>query len=406
MSSDSSTSRLTFDQRLDTHFATLRSPSLREVLKRSAGRWQVYAAVTGSAMAMATGASAAVIHNGVEDAAADPAASVRAVSQRLASSRNVPFVNDLARATTQAQAPVILPGGIVPLFSTVNVIQSGEWISIYGTNLANATVQWNGDFPTSLGGTTVEIDGKPAYLLFVSSGQINLQVPDDMATGTVSVVVHTASGSATATVTLSQFAPSFLLLDTKHVAGIILRKDGSGAYGGGTYDILGPTGDSLGFPTVAAAPGDNVVLFSTGFGPTTPSVPAGAPYSGAATLNNAVSLYVGDVIVKTTFAGIASAGMVQLNLRIPYGLGTGDVPLQAMVGGVLSQRGVVISLRDLLIGGGGSTNVPPVTYFPILSSHPVFTSFPPGSGGAGSGGGSSQARRKAFLPKKLQFPPK
>jgi hypothetical protein len=130
-------------------------------------------------------------------------------------------------------------------------------------------------------------------------------------------------------------------------------------------------------------------------------VPAGAPYSGAANLNYPVTLYVGDVVVNTTFAGIVSAGMVQINLRIPYGLGTGDVPLQAMVGGVLSQRGVVISLKDILIAVSGSTYVPPVTYYPILSTHPVFTSFPQGSGGA-----SSQARRKAFMPKKLQFPPK
>jgi hypothetical protein len=42
-------------------------------------------------------------------------------------------------------------------------------------------------------------------------------------------------------VTLAEFAPSFLLRDNKHVAGIIPRSDGSGAYGGGTYDILGPT---------------------------------------------------------------------------------------------------------------------------------------------------------------------
>ena len=49
------------DPRLEVHFATLRAPSLKDVLKRSAGNWQMYAAVTGSAMAMATGASAAII---------------------------------------------------------------------------------------------------------------------------------------------------------------------------------------------------------------------------------------------------------------------------------------------------------------------------------------------------------
>jgi uncharacterized protein (TIGR03437 family) len=71
------------------------------------------------------------------------------------------------------------------------------------------------------------IDGRAAYLSYVSSTQIDLQVPDDSTTGAVPVVVTTASGSATSTVTLAPFGPSFFLLDNKHVAGIILRGDGS-----------------------------------------------------------------------------------------------------------------------------------------------------------------------------------
>lgn len=414
MTSGRSSSRIAFDQRLDAHFATLRSPSPREVLQRSASRWKFYAAVTGSAMAMATGVSASAIHNGVDDAAGEAVASAVAMGKQLASSRNVAFINAIKPAigragiktsqASQSQAPVISAGGIVPLFSTTSVIQAGEWISIYGSNLASGIALWNGDFPISLGGTSVTVNGKAAYLLFVSPGQINLQTPDDTATGTVSVVVTTGSGSAASTVSLSQFAPSFLLLDKRHVAGIILRKNGLGAYGGGTYDILGPTGNSLGYATVAARPGDNVVLFCIGFGPTTPFVPAGEPYSGVAPLNNKLSLYAGDVSVLTTFAGISSAGVYQINLRVPYGLGTGDISLLGMVGGLHTQAGVVISLDDPPIGTGtGTGGVPPVfSSQPIfVSSHPVFTSFPPGSGGA-----SSAARRQAYEPRKLKFPPK
>jgi hypothetical protein len=73
---------------------------------------------------------------------------------------------------------------------------------------------------------------------------------------------------ATTTVILARFAPSFNLLDTKHAAGIIIRSDSSGAYGGGSYDIIGPTGSSLGYPTVVAKAGDTVELFGVGFGPT------------------------------------------------------------------------------------------------------------------------------------------
>ena len=56
--------------------------------------------------------------------------------------------------------------------------------------------------------------------------------------------------------------------DDRHVAGVILRADGSGAYGGGAWDIVGPDGTSLGYKTVAARAGDILILFGTGFGPT------------------------------------------------------------------------------------------------------------------------------------------
>src|ERR1035438_2856934 len=44
------------------------------------------------------------------------------------------------------QAPSISNAGIVPIFSTANAIQPGEWVSIYGANLASATMTWNGNF--------------------------------------------------------------------------------------------------------------------------------------------------------------------------------------------------------------------------------------------------------------------
>jgi trimeric autotransporter adhesin len=255
-------------------------------------------------------------------------------------------LSDHVALLTPIAEPSVKPGGVVPVYSTATTIQPGEWVSIYGTNLASSTVTWNGDFPTSLGGTSVTINGKAAYLSFVSPGQIDLQAPDDTAIGTVPVVVTTANNeSATSTVTLGQFAPSFALLDTKHVAGIILRPNGSGAYGGGTYDILGPTGTSLGYPTVAAQAGDSVELFGVGFGPTTHAVPAGQAFSGVAPTTNTVQLAINGASVILTFEGLSSAGLYQFNVTIPAGLGTGDLPLVASVGGVQTQSAVVISLQ-------------------------------------------------------------
>ena len=235
-------------------------------------------------------------------------------------------------------APSITPGGIGPVFSSATTVQPGSWVSIYGSNLASSVASWAGDFPTQLAGTSVTINGKAAYLWFVSPGQINLQVPDDTTTGGVAVVVKTAGGTATSTVTLGAYGPSWNLLDGKHVAGIILRSDGG-------YDIIGPTGTSLGYKTVAAKAGDSVVLFGVGFGPTSPAVPAGKGYSGAAPISGSLSLKIGGTTVVPAFAGISGAGLYQFNLTIPAGLGTGDVALQATAGGVTTPAGVVISLQ-------------------------------------------------------------
>ena len=246
---------------------------------------------------------------------------------------------------TSVPAPLITPGGIVPIDGTAARIQPGEWVSIFGANLASSAATWNGDFPMSLGGTSVAVNGKPAYLSFVSPGQINLQAPNDTATGVVLVGVTTASGSTSAAVVLAQFSPSFLLLDTKHVAGLIIRTDSSGAYGGGTYDIIGPSGTSLGYPTVAARAGDTIELYGTGFGPTNPAEPAGVAFSEAAPTINPVTLLINGVSVIPAFAGLTGAGLYQLNLTVPSGLGTGDVSLVATVGGAQTSPTVVISLQ-------------------------------------------------------------
>ena len=148
------------------------------------------------------------------------------------------------------------------------------------------------------------VNNKPAYLWFVSPTQINMQTPDDT-TGPANILVTTAMGSYSGVAMLVAFSPSFLLLDNTHVAGIISRTDGSGAYGGGSYDILGPTGTSLGFKTVAAKAGDRVAIYGVGFGPTNPTVPAGIAFSGAAPATNPVEIRIKNTSVTPGFAGLA-----------------------------------------------------------------------------------------------------
>jgi uncharacterized protein (TIGR03437 family) len=247
-------------------------------------------------------------------------------------------------------APFLSSGGITPLDSySSGTIQPGGWVTLWGNNLASETAAWNGDFPTILAGTSVTINGKAAYLSYVGPRQINLQVPDDSTFGApVPVVVTTPAGVASTTVILAPLAPSLALLDATRVAGIILRQDGSGAYGGGSYDILGPTGNTLGYPTKAAQAGDIVELFGVGFGPTSPFVPAGQAFAGVAPSTDPVRVTIGSApatAVNPLFSGLSSAGLFQINLTIPAGAGSGDVPILATVGNTQTQAYAVISLH-------------------------------------------------------------
>lgn len=75
---------------------------------------------------------------------------------------------------TAAVPPTINSGGITEIFGSSSTIQPGSWITIKGQNLITGTTpaNWNADFPTSLGGTSVTINNQPAYLQYASPVQL------------------------------------------------------------------------------------------------------------------------------------------------------------------------------------------------------------------------------------------
>jgi uncharacterized protein (TIGR03437 family) len=231
---------------------------------------------------------------------------------------------------------------VVPVYSASTSITAGSWISIYGSNLASGTAVWNGDFPTVLGQVAVTIDSRPAYLWYVSPTQINVQVPDDSRTGTVTVAVTTPGGTATQNVTLSQYAPSLSLFNSKYPAAIVTTPGSPGNSGQG-YDIIGPPG-AFSFPTRPVKAGETLILYGVGFGPTVPAVPAGQPYSGTAYSVTVPNISIGSVPATVMFAGIVQAGLYQFNVIVPDVSG-GDLTLQASVNGFAAQSKLYITVQ-------------------------------------------------------------
>jgi uncharacterized protein (TIGR03437 family) len=213
---------------------------------------------------------------------------------------------------------------------------------IQGANLANTYPgrTWrsdevvNGNLPTALDGVSVTIDGKPAFVYYISPSQINVQAPSDSAVGTVNVVVdNNGNISAPATAQLQAVAPAFFLYPGTNYAVTSRLPD---------YALLGDPSAVPG--TVAAKPGDTVVLWGTGFGATKPAVVAGTTVSGAPTVVTAPTFTVGGVAAQviSTVLTVGSAGLYQATIQLPATVPTGAAAVQAFVGGVQTQAGVLL----------------------------------------------------------------
>ena len=241
-----------------------------------------------------------------------------------------------------SSAPVVTPSnGIVNGASFAPGLVSGAWTTISGTNLAKSTRDWadaiglDGAFPTTLDGVSVTIDGKPAFISYISPSQLNIQVPDlGGNTGPVSVVVKTADGeSVPSTAIATQELPglfTYRLNGETYPAAV--RADST---------VIGPVGAP---GVVPAKPGDMVLFFGTGFGPTSPAVAPGKVFSGAAPLVSPVSMRIGGVPVTLAFAGLSSSGLYQFNVIIPE-LPNGERPVEMQINGVSIQGGIVFAVQ-------------------------------------------------------------
>jgi uncharacterized protein (TIGR03437 family) len=188
----------------------------------------------------------------------------------------------------------------------------------------------------------VTIDSRPAYLWYVSPGQINAQVPADSNTGGVTVAVTTPGGTITQTVSLSSVSPSLSLITSKYPVAIVMTPGAPGNSGLG-YDIIGPSG-AFSFPSRPARSGETVILYGVGFGATDPPVSPGQTFSGVAYSETVPNNLIGDIPVEVDFAGIIEAGLFQFNVVVPSA-GSGDLILQAYVNGTSTQSDIFLTLQ-------------------------------------------------------------
>jgi uncharacterized protein (TIGR03437 family) len=219
----------------------------------------------------------------------------------------------------------------------------GSFATIQGANLASVVDTWansvvNGKLPTALDGVTVNIGTKLAYLAYVSPTQINFIVPD-AGTGPTQVTVTTSGGtSAPFAATAVSYGPAFFTWPNNQA--VATRQDFSFAAKGGSI---------VGTASVAAKPGDVIILWGTGFGPTLPSAPTGVEIPAGQTYSTGTLPIVTVNGLGATVYGAALApgfaGLYQVAIQVPPGLADGDWYVQATLGGVQSPSGAILSVQ-------------------------------------------------------------
>jgi uncharacterized protein (TIGR03437 family) len=251
--------------------------------------------------------------------------------------RSITVVNNL---------PAIASNGVITVgnFGGFAVAAPGSFIEIYGSNLAPEGVQrgWAGsDFngaaaPTTLAGVSVTVDGKPAYVSYVSPGQVNVQIPADVARRRVPVVV-TTNGVSTAAAEI----------EMQETAGGILAPP---AFKTGDRQFVAATHQDGSFVTAQnpAKPGETITFYGIGFGAVTQGAYAGQIAGAPARTVASVGFRINDIPLHTDYAGLAPGfvGLYQFNAVVPPESVSGDHRLVVLVdGAAIRQQELFISVQ-------------------------------------------------------------
>jgi uncharacterized protein (TIGR03437 family) len=264
--------------------------------------------------------------------------------------------------SAMAQAPLVPQGGVVngasfrPANATGGGVSAGAIVSIFGSNLATATVV-QGSLPlaTSLGGTTVRIGGAAAPMFFVSAGQINAQVPWNVATGTAQLTVTTAAGTSTAVnVTIQDSSPGLFsqTSDGRGSGAVLNYVPERQAYAGNT-------------PASSINPGGIITIYGTGFGRVS-NPPADGAAAGAATQTTLVSptVMIGGRQATVQYSGLAPGfvGLYQINAVVPASTPEGCyLPINVTFAGTVSNTVTVAVTNNRVdcnaVAGSGATGM-------------------------------------------------
>lgn len=257
---------------------------------------------------------------------------------------------------------------------------SGSYLEIKGSNLADpndpriasGTGQWaQSDFngvnaPTNLDGISATVDGKPAFISYISPSQINIQAPQDSATGSVTVTVTDCHATSSAIAFSRQnLAPGLLAPPNYSVNGrqYLVATFGSDAF----YVLNTSVGASFGLNSRPAKSGDLIIAYGVGFGPVSPSIAPGTIITEDNALTNPVTVSFGSTQATLSYMGLTPnfVGLYEFYITVPPGLASGDYPI------VVTQNGIQLPQPAFYLTVQSAAAATPVAQSVTLSQSSV-----------------------------------
>jgi uncharacterized protein (TIGR03437 family) len=217
------------------------------------------------------------------------------------------------------ETPSITPGRVMNAASYLGAIAPGSLAVVYGNNLADGTYLISppagNSFPTSVAGVTISLNGINAPLIYVSSTQINFQVPWEIIPGVEVNVKVTRNGvdSNVEPITMAATSPSVFLSEYQN-------------------GIAWVTGDGCPNTECAVQAGTEYTFWANGFGPKNALQQDGVPaaYTGSVTplevpgSTASCQLTIDGQVARIDYCGAAPGEIIdQLNFEYPSGVATG-----------------------------------------------------------------------------------
>jgi uncharacterized protein (TIGR03437 family) len=269
---------------------------------------------------------------------------------------------------------VVADGGVLNAASLVKgqPVSLGAFVAIFGSGFGNGGVASSSPWPTSLGGTTVLMNGVPAPLYAVTDGQINAQVPFEVlpsgqTSGSVIIIVQRGGqSSAVKSFQVASFSPGIFSIAGNGL-GLANAISPDGA-------LAAPSGAVPPYVSHPAAPGGTVIVLATGLGATDNPIQSGKASNDTLRRTTTLpSVLVGGIPAQVAFSGLSPQfpAVNQINIVLPVGVPAGSsVPLQVSLGGITTTAQL-----NIAIASTSTASLSPVTTVLTPGSQPKSLAF-------------------------------